>query len=83
MGSKNALRRTGILMAFVILGAIAAPAFAADDANSPAAKSTAAHPHKKIGTRDKSASQKPKQKSLMDKDTTSQYPPQPTPGGGY
>jgi hypothetical protein len=70
MPSSSKLCQIGLLSAFA-LAVAAAPAFA-QDADAKAKKTT-----------QQKKAEKPKSNSAMDKDTTSNYPPQQIPGSGY
>jgi hypothetical protein len=71
MPSSSKLCQIGLLGALA-LAVAAAPAFA-QDADAKTKKTT--QQQKKV--------EKPKSNSAMDKDTTSNYPPQSIPGSGY
>jgi len=78
MSLKNPLRHIGMLTIAAMLAVAATPALAVDDASSPPAKT-----HKKMSAKHKATSQKSREDSMMNKDTTPAYPPQTTNGGGY
>lgn len=76
MQSTSKLCRIGLLAAFS-LAVAAAPAFADDGDGAKSTKKTT------TTQRQKAKSEKSKAGSMMDKDTTSQYPPTQVPGSGY
>ena len=64
------------LLTALALSIAAGPAFADDASNTKTTKKPATH-------QQKAKTEKPKSDSLMDKDTTSNYPPTQVPGSGY